>query len=57
VELLGYTHWSTWDNFEWHLGPTFKFGLVSVDFETMERTMTEAGVFYGEIAKNNAIEI
>lgn len=57
IDLRGYTHWSTWDNFEWHLGPTYRFGLVHIDLETMERTMTEAGEFYSTITRENAITI
>lgn len=57
VDLRGYIHWSTWDNFEWHLGPTYRFGLVRVDFDTMERSMTEAGLFYEKIARENGVEI
>jgi len=57
VDLKGYIHWSTWDNFEWHLGPTYRFGLVRVDWKTMDRTMTEAGVFYEKIAKENGLEV
>jgi beta-glucosidase len=55
VDLRGYIHWSTWDNFEWHLGPTYRFGLVRVNFDTMERRMTEAGLFYEKIARENGI--
>jgi beta-glucosidase len=55
VDLLGYIHWSTWDNFEWHLGPTYRFGLIRVNFETMQREMTEAGRFYHQIVKNNGL--
>jgi beta-glucosidase len=43
VDVRGYIHWSTWDNFEWHLGRKYRFGLVRVDFNTMSRNMTEAG--------------
>lgn len=57
VDLRGYIHWSTWDNFEWHLGPTYRFGLVRVNFNSMERTMTEAGVFYEQIALENGVEV
>ncbi|MBL7828596.1 MAG: family 1 glycosylhydrolase [Saprospiraceae bacterium] len=57
IDLRGYIHWSTWDNFEWHLGPTYRFGLVHVDFETMNRSMTEAGLFYERIIKENALNI
>lgn len=57
VDLKGYIHWSTWDNFEWHLGPTYRFGLVRVDFKTMERTMTKAGVFYEKIVQQNGLDI
>ncbi len=55
VDLRAYIHWSTWDNFEWHLGPTYRFGLVRVDFSTMERSMTEAGLFYEKIVRDNAV--
>lgn len=57
VDLRGYIHWSTWDNFEWHLGPNYRFGLVRVDFDTMDRSMTEAGLFYEKITQQNSLEI
>lgn len=57
VDLRGYVHWSTWDNFEWHLGPTYRFGLVRVNFDTMDRTMTEAGSFYSKIATENGLDV
>ncbi len=57
IPLKGYIHWCTWDNFEWNLGPTYRFGLVRVDFETMERTMTPAGEFYAKITKENKVDV
>jgi len=57
IDLRGYIHWSTWDNFEWNLGPTFRFGLVRVNFATMERSMTKAGEFYEKIAAQNGFEV
>ena len=57
IDLKGYVHWCTWDNFEWALGPTYRFGLVTVNLETMERTMTQAGRFYAKVAKENGVEI
>ncbi len=57
VDLKGYMHWSTWDNFEWHLGPTFRFGLVRVDFDTMDREFTPAAEFYEKVARENGLEI
>ena len=56
VELQGYIHWSTWDNFEWHLGPSYRFGLVRVDLDTMDRSMTPAGLFYEQIVQQNGLE-
>ncbi len=55
IPIKGYMHWTTFDNFEWDLGPTYRFGLVHVDLETMERTMTKAGIFYSQITKDNAV--
>lgn len=57
VGLQGFIQWSTWDNFEWNLGPTYRFGLVRVDLKTMEREMTEAGEFFAKVAKENAVVI
>ena len=57
VDLRGYIHWSTWDNFEWHLGPTFRFGLVRVNLNTMERSMTPAGEFYEKITQQHGVEV
>ena len=57
VDVRGYVHWSTWDNFEWHLGPTFRFGLVRVDFDTMERSMTAAGAYYGQLVAAHREEV
>ncbi len=57
VEVLGYFHWSTMDNFEWNLGPTYRFGLVHVDFETCERTMKRSGAFYQQVIAQNGVEV
>ena len=38
VPLKGYIVWSLLDNYEWALGYEKRFGLVHVDFKTLERT-------------------
>lgn len=38
VPLQGYMFWSLLDNYEWALGYEKRFGLVHVDFQTLERT-------------------
>ncbi|MDQ5862498.1 MAG: family 1 glycosylhydrolase [Actinomycetota bacterium] len=38
VDLRGYYVWSFMDNFEWSAGYNQPFGLLHVDFETLERT-------------------
>ena len=55
VDVRGYLHWSTMDNYEWY---TFKprFGLVSVDFKTFERTPKPSASFYREIIERNGFD-
>ncbi|MCB9275914.1 MAG: glycoside hydrolase family 1 protein [Lewinellaceae bacterium] len=57
IPILGFIHWSTWDNFEWNLGPTYRFGLVRVDLKTMEREMTPAGEFFSRVAHENGVDL
>ncbi|OIP97243.1 hypothetical protein AUK40_03605 [Candidatus Wirthbacteria bacterium CG2_30_54_11] len=57
VDLRGYIHWTLMDNFEWKLGPTYRFGLVSVNRETMERTPKPSYGLFSEIARSNEIEL
>ncbi len=57
VDIRGYYHWSTWDNFEWHLGPSYRFGLYACDPQTMERTKRPSADFYAAIAFSKEIVI
>lgn len=56
VPVKGYTHWSLLDNFEWDKGFWPRFGLVEVDYKTMERRIRGSAIVYARICKNNGIE-
>lgn len=49
VPLVGYTHWSLFDNFEWALGYRPRFGLVYVDYPTGARTVKDSGRHYARL--------
>ena len=53
--LRGYFAWSLLDNFEWAEGYRMRFGLIRVDFDTLQRTIKESGRRYSEIIKNNTL--
>jgi beta-glucosidase len=55
IPLLGYVHWSAFDNFEWVLGYSMEFGLIGVDRETQEREPKPSASFLGEIARTNRL--
>jgi beta-glucosidase len=55
VNVVGYCHWSFLDNFEWALGFAQRFGLVHVDYETLERTIKDSGRYYASVARANVL--
>ncbi|HMY46325.1 MAG TPA: family 1 glycosylhydrolase [Leptospiraceae bacterium] len=52
VKIDGYYHWSFMDNFEWAEGYTARFGLVEVDFKTMQRKPRASARIFSKIIKN-----
>ena len=57
VDVRGYFHWSLLDNFEWDKGLWPRFGLVGVDYKTLERKIRPSAWEYKKIIDTNAVEI
>ena len=57
IPVRGYCAWAPWDNFEWHLGPSYRFGLLAVDPVTYERTNTPAADWYERVASTSELEV
>ena len=53
VPVKGYFYWSFTDNFEWALGYAPRFGLVHVDYNTLQRTIKESGRWFGQVIQAN----
>lgn len=51
-DIRGYFHWSLLDNFEWSDGFWPRFGLVEVDYKTMERKIRPSALEYKKIIDN-----
>lgn len=54
-DVRGYLHWSLLDNFEWAHGFAPRFGLVQVDYETLERRPRPSARLYEQIVRGNRI--
>lgn len=52
VNLRGYITWSLLDNFEWAEGYSKRFGIVHVDYRTLERTKKESYYWYQKVVNN-----
>ncbi|GJL59610.1 MAG: beta-glucosidase [Nitrospirales bacterium] len=53
VDVRGYMAWSLMDNYEWSFGYAKRFGIVHVDFETLERTPKDTARYYAKIIETN----
>ena len=47
--MRGYFAWSLLDNFEWTHGYRKRFGLVRVDFRTLQRTPKRSALWYRDV--------
>lgn len=55
VDVRGYLHWSLMDNFEWAEGYWPRFGLIEIDYKTLERKPRKSAYLYREICIHNGI--
>jgi beta-glucosidase len=55
VNVKGYLHWSLVDNFEWDKGFWPRFGLLEIDYKTLERKVRPSAYFYRDICIANEI--
>jgi beta-glucosidase len=55
ADLRGYFVWSFMDNFEWALGYRPRFGVVYVDFDTLERIPKHSAGFIRDVFTRNAV--
>ncbi|MFA6183757.1 MAG: glycoside hydrolase family 1 protein [Parcubacteria group bacterium] len=49
VDVRGYYHWSLLDNYEWLYGYAPRFGLIEMNYETLERTPRKSFYAYKKI--------
>ncbi|MEJ3404208.1 GH1 family beta-glucosidase [Rathayibacter sp. YIM 133350] len=55
VDLRGYQVWSFMDNFEWGYGYSKRFGIVRVDYDTLERLPKDSARWYAELIRTRSI--
>ncbi|TSA44972.1 glycoside hydrolase family 1 protein [bacterium] len=57
MDVRGYFYWSLLDNFEWDKGFWPRFGLVEINYKTMERKIRPSAYEYAKICKENKITL
>lgn len=56
IDVRGYFYWSLLDNFEWDKGFWPRFGLVEMDYKTLERKIRPSAWEYKKIIESGTIE-
>ena len=56
VNLRGYFAWTLVDNFEWADGYAPRFGIIRIDFTTLERRVKSSARLLSDIIRNNGID-
>lgn len=55
IDVRGHMYWSLLDNYEWALGIEKRFGLVEINYQTLERIIRPSAHHYKKIIQNNGI--
>jgi len=55
ADVRGYFYWSLLDNFEWAKGFEPRFGLVEIDYDSMERRIRPSAYEYKKICESNSL--
>ncbi|WP_151526404.1 GH1 family beta-glucosidase [Serinicoccus kebangsaanensis] len=56
VDLRGYLVWSLLDNFEWGYGYAKRFGIVRVDYDTLERVPKDSARWYARLTRTRRLD-
>lgn len=57
VDVRGYFAWSLLDNFEWSHGYSKRFGIIRVDYETLERIWKDSAFWYRQLTTTNRLPV
>lgn len=55
VDVRGFMYWSLLDNYELAQGYTKRFGLVAIDYDTLERNVRPSAYVYKAIIEKNSL--
>ncbi len=55
ADLRGFTYWSLLDNYEWAQGFEKRFGLVEINYGTLERKIRPSAYVYKSIIERNGV--
>jgi len=55
LSVHGFMYWSLLDNYEWALGFEKRFGLVEINYETLERKIRPSAYVYKQIIEQNGL--
>lgn len=56
ADVRGYFLWSLMDNYEWAFGYSKRFGIVRVDYDTLERTPKASALWYAGVASSGELD-
>ncbi|MEL6805077.1 MAG: family 1 glycosylhydrolase, partial [Bacteroidota bacterium] len=55
IDVRGHMYWSLLDNYEWAFGFTKRFGLIEINYDTLERTPRPSAYVYKTICEQNGL--